>query len=185
MIALIGNRPALQVGRHQVTHYDTHWLIEALRRAAAAAGLDEFPCLDEIGSGVMQYLEQLCPLRMLPVTQLQQRVRRMLHEVGCPAIASQLQAFAPPVTISLLSAAKHAGAGFELAFFERIRSEVADLRHEGAAAIHFTDHREAVRLATGRDCWDTTCQRLLDELDQFIDALDCGARPSDSRQIAA
>ena len=163
----------LQVGRHQVTHYDTRWLLDALTRAASDAGLDGFPCLDEIGEGVMRYLEHLCPLQMLPVSQLQQRVRRMLEEVGCPAIARHLPAFAPPVTVSLLNAAHQGGAGFELAFFERIRREVAELRHEGAAAIHFTDHREAVRFATGRDSWDSTCQRLLDELDQFLAALDC------------
>jgi hypothetical protein len=177
MIALIGNRPALQVGRHQVTHYDIDWLIDALERAAAAADLPGFPCLDEIGEGVMRYLEHLCPLRMLPVRDLQQRVRRMLEAVGCPAIARRLGAFAPPVTISLLGAAQRGGAGFELAFFEQVRAEVTELRREGAASIHFTDHREAVRLAAGREHWDRTCERLLEELDGLLEALECAALP--------
>ena len=31
MISLIGNRPALQIGRYQVIEYDTGWLDDALR----------------------------------------------------------------------------------------------------------------------------------------------------------
>lgn len=173
MIAHIGNRPVLQVGRHQVTHYDTRWVIEALERAAAAANLEGFPCLHEIGEGILQYLENKCPLQMIPVSKLHDRVRHMLEAVGCSSIAEQLRPFAPPVTISLLQAARHSGPGFEMAFFERVRSEIAELRREGAADIRFTDHREAVQFAVGRDSWDTVCQRLLDELGHFLKALDC------------
>jgi len=173
VIAFTGNRPVLQVGRHQVTHYDTAWLLEALQRAAADADLEGFPCLDEIGQGVEHYLESTCPLRLMTVDQLHQRVRKMLEAVGCASIAESLRPFAPPVTISLVHTARQSGSGFELAFFETIRGEVTELRREGAASIRFVDHREAVLIVVGREDWDHACQRLLDELSGFLHDLDC------------
>jgi len=173
VIAFTGNRPVLQVGRHQVTHYDTAWLLEALQRAAADADLEGFPCLDEIGQGVAHYLENKCPLRLMTVDQLHQRVRKMLEEVGCASIAESLRPFAPPVTISLVHPARQSASGFELAFFETIRAEVTELRRKGASSIRFIDHREAVLIVVERDNWDQACQRLLDELSGFLHALDC------------
>lgn len=185
MISFIGNRPVLQVGRHQVTHYDTAWLIDALRRAAADADLEGFPCLEEIGHGVAHYLENKCSLRLMPVDQLNERVREMLEAVGCNSIAEALRPFAPPVTVSLVQTARQSGSGFELAFFESIRTEIADLRREGAAAVRFTDHRDAVLIVAGRDDWDHACQRLLEELAAFLDALDCPVGHAAGQQATA
>ena len=65
MITFIGNRPALQIGRYQVIDYDTIWLDEALRRAARAAGCEDFPFVDEIRGGIVKYLETRCSLKLL------------------------------------------------------------------------------------------------------------------------
>ena len=51
MISLIGNRPAIQIGRYQVIDYDTAWLDDALYRAAVAAEHEDFPFVAEIRSG--------------------------------------------------------------------------------------------------------------------------------------
>jgi len=185
VIAFTGNRPVLQVGRHQVTHYDTAWLLEALQRAAADADLEGFPCLEEIGQGVTHYLENKCPLRLMTVDQLHQRVRKMLEAVGCTSIAESLRPFAPPVTISLVHAARQSGTGFELAFFETIRGEVTELRRKGASSIRFVDHREAVLIVTGREDWNQPCQHLLDELSGFLDALDCAPEPTRQNRVPA
>jgi len=185
MIAMIDNRPILQVGRHQVIRYGSGWLVAALERAAAAAELAPFPCLGEIGEGILHYLETKCPLQLLPVEQLHGRVRRMLEEVGCAAIARHLEPCAPPVTVSLLDAAECAGHGFELAFFEAIRAEVAELRRLGAAAVRFADRHEAVRVVAGRAAWDRACQRLLDELDAFLDEFGGCRAESDCDAVAA
>lgn len=171
MIAMIDNRPVLQVGRHQVSCYGSSWLVAALERAAEAAELAPFPCLCEISEGILHYLETKCPLRLLPVDQLHGRVRQMLEQVGCAALARHFEPCAPPVTVSLMQAAEDAGHGFELAFFETIRCDVAELRQLGAAAVRFVDHREAVQWLAGRKDWDRRCERLLEELGEFLAAL--------------
>ena len=55
MISLIGNRPAIQIGRYQVIDYDTAWLDDALYRAAVAAEHEDFPFVEDIRSGFVRY----------------------------------------------------------------------------------------------------------------------------------
>jgi hypothetical protein len=168
VIALIGNRPALQVGRHQVHDYDTAWLDHALRRAAAAADRHDFPFLDEIRQGVEEYLESRCPLKLLPLGALYERMRRMLETIGCDTIAEKLEPLAPPVTLCLEHAARAAGNGFELAFFEHLRSEIEDLRSAGAEEVRFTRLRESILLLRKCETWDASCDELLSEVRAFI-----------------
>lgn len=172
MISLIGNRPALQIGRHQVIDYDTAWIGDALRRAARAADREDFPFVDEIRSGVVEYLETKCPLRLMRLDELYDRMRRMLVKIGCGGIADKLEPLAPPVTVSLVRAAMEAGNGFELAFFEMLRSELADLRAAGAEEIRFTGLRESAMILRGATKWNKRCGRLLIEIEAFLHNLD-------------
>jgi hypothetical protein len=135
VISYIGNRPALQIGTHQVFDYDTSWLEDALRRAARAADHEDFPLVSEIRNGVELYLENQCALRLLQLEDLFERMRKMLVKIGCERIAEKLEPLAPPLTFSLVAAARSAGNGFELAFFETIRVELAQLRGAGAEDV--------------------------------------------------
>ncbi len=168
MISLIGNRPALQIGRYQVIEYDTAWLDDALSRAARAADCDDFPFVEDIRSGIVKYLETKCPLKLLHLDDLYDRMRRMLVKIGCQRIAEKLEPLAPPVTVSLVRAAMEAGNGFELAFFENLRAELADLRQSGAEEIRFTGLRESAMILRGTDKWNRRCQALHQEIEAFL-----------------
>ncbi len=170
MIALIGNRPALQIGCYQVIEYDTAWLDDALRRAARAADHEDFPFVADIRSGIVQYLETKCPLRLLRLEDLFERMRKMLVKIGCERIAEKLQALAPPITVSLVRAALAAGNGFELAFFETLRFELKDLRASGAEKISFTGLRESSMILRGSATWNPHCETLLTEIQAFLKA---------------
>ena len=168
MIALIGNRPAIQVGRHQVHHYDTRWLGDALRRAAAAAESENFPFLDEIRLGIEEYLETRCSLQLIPLPSLYERMRRMLRKVGCGLTADHLEPLAPRVTLSLEAIALLVGDGLELGFFERLRSEIGALRSEGAEQLYFTGLRGSVRILRRCEVWNDACEQLLEESRAFL-----------------
>ena len=170
MISLIGNRPALQVGRYQVIDYDTAWLDDALSRAARAADHEDFPFVEDIRSGVVRYLETKFDLKLLPLDELFDRMRKMLVKIGCERIAEKLEPLAPPVTVSLVRAAMEAGNGFELAFFETLRVELGDLRAAGAEVIFFTGLRESSLILRGRAKWNKRCDSLLAEIESFIKA---------------
>jgi len=168
VISFIANRPALQIGRHQVIDYDTLWLESALSRAARAADIQDFPFVDDIRNGIVQYLETKCPLRLLHLDDLYDRLRRMLVKIGCGHIADKLEPLAPPVTLSLHELAMRAGNGFELAFFESLRAELSELRAAGAEEIRFTGLRECVNVLRGSAKWDRGCERLLAEIKAFL-----------------
>ena len=172
MISLIGNRPALQIGRYQVIDYDTAWLDDAIRRAAHAADHTDFPFISEIHTGIVQYLETKCPLRLLHLDDLFDRMRRMLVQIGCVTIAEKLEPLAPPITVSLIRAAMEAGNAFELAFFESLRNELEDLRRAGAEEIRFVGLRESTLILRGTQKWDKHCDTLLREIHQFLIAWD-------------
>lgn len=168
MISLIGNRPALQIGRYQVIEYDTLWLDAALRRAARAADHEDFPFVDDIRCGIVKYLETKCPLKLLNLEDLYDRMRKMLVKIGCERIAEKLEPLAPPVTVSLVRAAMEAGNGFELAFFENLRAELSDLRAAGAEEIRFTGLRESTLILRGTAKWNKQCESLHSEIEAFL-----------------
>lgn len=170
MISLIGNRPALQIGPCQVIDYDTAWLDDALRRAADEAGIADFPFVADIRGGIVQYLETKCPLKLLPLDDLFDRVRKMLVTIGWETIAEKLRPLAPPVTVSLLRAAMAAGNGFELAFFGALRAELADLKSAGAEEIRFIGLRESAMILRGAESWNKHCELLLAEIETFLRA---------------
>jgi hypothetical protein len=182
VISLIGNRPALQIGRYQVIDYDTAWLDDALYRAAAAAEHEDFPFVADIRSGIVRYLETKCPLKLLHLEDLFERMRKMLVKIGCERIAEKLEPLAPPVTVSLVRAAMEAGNGFELAFFETLRVELAELRSVGAEEIRFTGLRESSLILRGTAKWNKHCETLLSEIEGFLKAWDRD-QPVDERQV--
>jgi hypothetical protein len=168
MICIVGNRPVLQVGRQQVTGYSTAWLRQAIVRGAEAAEREDFPFVDDLMQGILHYLEHKCSLRVLTVEDLHARVRRMLERIGCEAIAQTLPLLAPPVTISLERAAREAGNGFELAFFNQIHDEIEDLRMHGVEELHFTNTRDCVKILKGVTRWNQQCERLHAEILTFL-----------------
>ena len=182
MISLIGNRPAIQIGRYQVIDYDTAWLDDALYRAAVAAEHEDFPFVEDIRSGIVRYLETKCSLKLLHLEELFERMRKMLVKIGCERIAEKLEPLAPPVTVSLVRAAMEAGNGFELAFFETLRVELAELRSVGAEEIRFTGLRESSLILRGTAKWNKHCEILLSEIEAFLKAWDRD-QPVDERQV--
>jgi hypothetical protein len=182
VISLIGNRPALQIGRYQVIDYDTAWLDDALWRAARAADHEDFPFVEDIRSGIVKYLETKCPLKLLQLEELFDRMRRMLVKIGCERIAEKLEPLAPPVTVSLVRAAMDAGNGFELAFFETLRFELSSLRAAGAEEIRFTGLRESSLILRGSSKWNKQCEILHSEIATFLRVWDRD-QPRDERPL--
>lgn len=168
MICLVGKLPVLQVGRHQVVGYGTDWIDLALQRAAESCDRADFPFIDDIRDGVLHYLEHKCPWRMLPIEDLFERMKRMLRRIGCDAIANNLKPLTPPLTLSVARAAREAGNGFELVFFQTLQDEIDDLRTRGAEEFHFTELRESAQLLRGTAHWNRSCEYLHQEILAFL-----------------
>ena len=183
MIALIGNRPVLQVGRHQVSCYDSQWLRDALCRAMHAADREDFPFIDEICQGIFHYLENKCPLRLLPLPALYDKMRRMLERIGCDTIAQALKPLAPPVQVCLLRMMQEHQCLVELALFPMLRREIDDLCAAGAHEIRFLHIREAAMQIRGTQKWDKHCERLRQEIESFLQGYDPSSQTTQSSTL--
>ncbi len=172
MIAWNGNRPVLQVGRHQVATYDSQWLRDALRRAMHAADCDDFPFADEICDGMFEYLENKCPLRLLPLTKLYEKMQQMLENIGCQTIAKKLRPLAPPVQVCLKKMIEESGCAIEMVFFNQLRREMEELGGAGCFEIRLLHGRECVMTILSAKKWDKHCERLFRELCQFLRVFD-------------
>jgi hypothetical protein len=111
-------------------------------------------------------------------------MRRMLVKIGCERIAEKLQPLAPPVTVSLVHAAMEAGNGFELAFFETLRVELADLRNAGAEEIHFTGLRESTLILRGTSKWNKHCESPAFRNPRLPPRMGPGARGNEAPEFA-
>lgn len=164
--------------------YGTEWIDTALLRAAKAADIGNFPIAEDIRCGIVAYLETKCRLSLLPLEDLFARVRTMLETVGCAHIARELKPLAPPVTISLALAAMEAGNGFELAFFETLRNELAELRRAGAEEIRFTGLKETAMILRGSHKWNRQCEAMLGEIETFLHAWETEPAPQAAAKCA-
>ena len=171
MICLVGNRPVLQVGNHQIVGYGTEWIETALSRASVAADRDDFPFIEDIRDGIVHYLENKCSLRLLPIEDLYARMQRMLERIGCSAIGDHLKMLTPPVTLSLARTAREIPLGFELGFYQRLRNELNALHQLGTEEIHFTEIREATLLLVGSKRWNSSCERFQNDILNFLEKI--------------
>ena len=64
------------------------------------------------------------------------------------------------------------GNGFELGFFETLRTELNELRAAGAEEIRFTGLRESAMVLRGASKWNKHCEALLGEIRAFLTAWD-------------
>ncbi len=168
MICLVGNRPILQVGDHQVVAYNVEWIEIALYRASIAADRDDFPFIAEIRDGIVHYLENRCPLRLLPIEDLYGRMRRMLERIGCEAIGNHLTILTPPIRVSLVDPATKTSEDFENCFYQQLLEIVLDLRRLGTEEVIFFELHEAARTLCGTKTWDEQCDKTLKEISDFL-----------------
>ncbi len=160
MICIAGNMPVLKIGEYQTTNYDTYWIRTAIEEAAHRADQEHFAFIDEVYDGIVHYLENKCPLKLLPIEDLFTRIEHTLKRIGCEPIANSLKIVCPPITLSLQRAATEAGSGFELAFYNLLFKEMKELKARGAREIFFSQIRESVLLLKQTDQWDEDCEHL-------------------------
>ena len=65
-------------------------------------------------------------------------------------------------------AAREAGNGFELVFYQKLQEEIDDLHARGAEEFHFTELRESARILRGAGQWTPHCNRIHQEILAFL-----------------
>lgn len=166
MIANISRRPFLRVGKYCITSYNEEWLARALDLAAINIGGDVSPFREDLIAGVMHYLEQVCPERVLSVENLYQKIRSMLKNVGMEPLAENLPVITPHVTIDLFELAGE--NPFPLFFYHTLRQELSDLRNSGVDSCAFSGLKKCAMTMEQARRWSRNCERTAGEILSLI-----------------
>lgn len=165
MIGFRNNRPLLKLGDCLIAEYGEQWLDDALEHAAHRAGTT-LPFKEDLLASVTYYLEHECDLSVMAVSDLYDRIRRMLRDVGLSHLARELKEVTPPVAVSVAEIART--VPFWLFFDGELRRRLSRLREQGITRYCFTDKEECVLALQGKKRWTSTSQHLLDELDFLL-----------------
>lgn len=165
MIALKNNRPILRKGNCYFTDYDAAWLDEALENAAKRA---DMPILfkEEIVHSILIFLEEICPLNVLPIEVLLTRIRQMLHTIGLSKIASHFPEVMPPVQVDLDEIAER--NPLPLFFFNDLRQEIERLQDMGLSNYQFQGKRQCAKALAAKIRWSKSSEETLEDLNAYL-----------------
>src|SRR3954453_5091154 len=105
--------PYLRTTSGQLFEFNRDWLHAALTRAADHAGYPGWWLTDHGTESIAFYLHLRNDENVVGFNQLSQTVRDVLEAIGYKEIVPFFAPAPPPIYISLLDIAHHAGAGYE------------------------------------------------------------------------
>src|SRR5213592_1057697 len=127
MVAFKEEFPYLRTDTGQLFEFNRDWLHAAITRAAHEAGYPSWWLTDHVTESIAFYLHLRNDENVVAFNQLSQTVRYVLRAIGYKEIVPHFTPSPPPISISLLDIARHAGTGYELAFFDLLEKQIAAL----------------------------------------------------------
>jgi hypothetical protein len=168
MIALRDDLPLVQFEGGAVSAFDPVWLTRRLVHAAEKAGYPRWWLAEHVAASVSDYLRHRFTGNVLPAPRLTDAVHSVLQVIGYAEVARHFEPGPPPACVSLLSMAKKAGAGYELAFFELLGRDMQQLLATRATHFEMIDLEPCVKELRARKIWARDCQALRDEIVVFL-----------------
>ncbi len=168
MIALKNNLPLVRMADGSLTPFERNWLIRSVSVAASQAGYRKWWLSKHVAEAVTIYFEHEAPSTAVTEPQLSTAVASVLQVIGYADVAGRFQLLPPPARISLAELASRAGHGYELVFFDLLRSELRRALHAGASRIELSDLRRCVKLLRSAKIWRRDCAGLNTEIVSFI-----------------
>lgn len=164
MIALPSKLPLLQVGTHQLSNYDTEWLLEAIQDALREIEIQDLAIAKDIYRGLLYYLENECSWKPLSIEALYAKLDALLGKIGFPKAQGRIPRYLPEVRISVLEQFRPLNCQLELALFSTLRTELDQLRELGVRKVMLEDVIETVDVILPRRRWNKQCHTLHDEI---------------------
>jgi len=168
MIALRNNLPLVDFGDSRAVAFDRHWLTSNLARAARAAGYGKWWLSEHVSESVASYLQNDCDAMVVTSAEIQKAVQSVLQVIGYADVADHFLPSPPPLRISLADIAAEAGTGYELAFFELLRSRIRLAMGASTPAIELCDLAPCVKLLRSAKSWRRDCAGLQGEIVGFV-----------------
>jgi len=168
VIALRDDLPLVRFAGGQIVPCERQWLLFTLAAAADRAGYRNWWLAPHVAESVATFLQQDFDEMTIAADQLEKAVRSVLQVIGYGDVAGHFRAAPPPARISLEELARDAGHGYELLFFDLLRSRL----HEALAAkterLEICDAQRGIKLLRSAKSWRRDCSGLLDDVVGFV-----------------
>src|SRR5216117_1681319 len=168
MVAFKEEFPYLRTNSGQLFEFSRDWLHAAITRAADEAGYPSWWLTDHVTESIAFYLHLRNDENVVAFSQLSQTVRYVLKAIGYKEIVPHFAPSPPPISISLLDIARHAGAGYELAFFDLLEKQIAALVATRVDNLQLCSLQPCVKHLRGAKTWTRACDALREEIVCFV-----------------
>src|SRR6266581_1123185 len=168
MVAFKEEFPYLRTESGQLFEFNRDWLHAAITRAAHEAGYPSWWLTEHVTESIAFYLHLRNDENVVAFNQLSQTVQYVLKAIGYKEIVPHFAPSPPPISISLLDIAHHAGAGYELAFFDLLEKRISSLIETGADNLRLCSLQSCVKHLRGVKTWTRACDALREEIVCFV-----------------
>lgn len=168
MIAFRNNMPLVRYSDGAILPFERTWLAASLARAAEHAGYKKWWLAPHVTESVTNYLEQDFDDSVVTIKRLEQAVQSVLQVIGYADVAGHFRAAPPPARISLADLARAAGHGYELVFFDLLRSRIREALDARPERLDFCDAHNGVKILRSAKNWRRDCAGLLEEIVGFV-----------------
>src|SRR5438046_9153240 len=129
MVAFKDEFPYLRTTSGQLFEFNRDWLHAAITRAAHEAAYPGWWLTEHVTESIAFYLHLRNDENIVAFSQLSQTVQYVLKAIGYKEIVPFFTPAPPPICISLVDIAHHAGAGYELALFDLSAKRINSIMH--------------------------------------------------------
>ena len=164
MICISSKLPVLQVGTHQLTDYDTSWLLRSIEGGLNTIEVQDKGIAQDIYYGVLHYLENNCPWVPLKIENLYSKVEGLFGKIGFPHAEGKIPRYCPEIHISMVHQLEQLDCKIEIALFSSLQAELESLNQYGVEKVVLEDIIEVVHEMIPAKKWTKECQMLHDEL---------------------
>ena len=133
----------------------------------AAEVLDE-QLVRNASQAVLHYFKNELKRDFVSVAEFAEALEKVLRGFGLEVRSGDTSAKPRVVESDLRQLACGAGKGFELVFFASLREEVKRQVSESAELLRFTGLRSCVKQLTGSQRWCHRCEKLSDQIVEYL-----------------
>jgi hypothetical protein len=168
MIAFQDGLPLLELDGGRVVAFEREWLVSSLQSAAQKAGYPQWWLAEHVTESIATYLKLRFDENVVGIPRLAKAVQSVLQVIGYAEVASHFSPEPPPCKISLLEMAREAGAGYELAFFEKLGRTIRKMLEENAGSFQLFGLERCVKQLRAKKIWCRECDSLRAEIVAYV-----------------
>jgi len=141
----------------------------------------------EAAAAVVYYFKNELGREQVSVEEFSRALQRVLtkfgYEVSDTCMETDIDPFDGAAVLNLPELATASGKGFELMFFQRLRSELRTHLRGEPELVRFQGLRSCVKQLTGRQRWCPRCESLSDQIVDYLRECFTAERPTDCNLV--